>query len=253
MISIIIPTLNSGKYLSFTLDSILKQTYKNYEVILVDGGSSDDTFEIARNFSNNMSIFFHRVVGSDQVEAINYGLSKAHGDIMTFINSDDVYDRADCFSLIHDKFADNKTMWIYGQGNIIDERGKQLKSIVTFFKSLFWSFNSYRMLTWLCYIVQPTVFWRREAFDVVGVFNSKYRYCFDYEWWLRIRKLYKPVYIDQKLACWRTHFDSLSVKNTQLQINESLEVCRIYAQNWMDKVVQKCVWFGVSVAYRMVR
>jgi glycosyltransferase involved in cell wall biosynthesis len=252
MISIIIPTLNSGKYLSFTLDSILKQTYKNYEVILVDGGSSDNTFEVARSFSDNMSIFFHRIVGSDQVSAINYGLSKAHGNIMTFINSDDVYD-LDCLSLINDKFLDDKIMWVYGQGNIIDEKGKQLKSIVTIFKSLFWSFNSYRILTWLCYIVQPTVFWRREVFDLAGVFNPKYRYCFDYEWWLRIRKIHKPMYIDKNLACWRTHSDSLSVKNTQLQVSEALEVCRPYAQCWIDKLMQKCVFWGVSIAYRIVR
>ena len=253
MISIVIPTLNAEKYLYQTLESILcQQDYKGYEVVIIDGNSVDGTFLIARRFADRMNIFFHQIPPTGQVDAINYGFAKAHGDILAFLNADDVY-LPGCFSAVNEAFRQADTpMWIYGRGRVIDKEGKEARSLVTAFKSLFWKTRNYRLLTWLCYISQPATFWRRELWQRVGIFNPIYKYSFDYEWWLRAFKVSRPGFINKDLACWRAHPGSLSVKNTQLQVNQALEVSGPHALSRADKVVQKMVWAGVSVAYKFV-
>jgi glycosyltransferase involved in cell wall biosynthesis len=252
MISIVIPTLNAEKYLYQTLDSILCQGYTGYEVIIVDGMSKDNTFLVARRFADRMNIFFHQISPTGQVDAINYGFTKAHGDIFAFLNADDVY-LPGCFTAVNEVFRQADTpSWAYGKGMVIDKDAKVTRSLITSFKSLFWWTRNYRMLTWLCYISQPATFWRREFAERVGFFNPAYKYCFDYEWWLRAFKISRPGFINENLACWRAHPGSLSVKHTQLQINQAFKVSQLYSSSWVDRVVQQLVWAGVSIAYKFV-
>jgi glycosyltransferase involved in cell wall biosynthesis len=251
MISVVIPTLNSGKFLEATLESIVTQDFKDWEVIVVDSNSEDSTLRIVREYKmsfNGINLFSMPREG--QVRAINYGMSLAKGDILTFINSDDTYEHG-CFSMVDYIFkAKPDAMWLYGIGKVIDENGKITRSLVTNFKALWWQRNSRRVLSWFDYIVQPAVFWRKNP-DFQ--FNPMYSYAFDYEGWLRMWKnMGKPEFVDVHLANWRAHKDAISVRNTDAQIDESLRINLPYAQGSGDIMIQGLVAWIEKVVYGVI-
>jgi glycosyltransferase involved in cell wall biosynthesis len=228
------------------------QTYENYEVILVDSNSEDDTLQIAYQYRKRMDgkLNIYSMPKEGQVKAINYGLSLAKGNILTFINSDDTYEQG-CFNRVAKEFNSKQGIfWLYGVGKVIDSNGQPARSIVTNFKSLWWQKCDARVLSWFDYIVQPTVFWSRPL-DLK--FNSEYPFCFDYDAWLRLWRLSKPIFVNQHLANWRVHSDAISVKNTNAQIDESLRINLNYAQSWGDIVIQNLVAWGEKVIYEVIK
>ncbi len=258
MISIVIPTLNAGKFLKHTLNSIFAQDFDSYEVIVVDSYSDDDTQRIIREYGlrfNAISMGKLRYVGMDregQVAAINYGLSLARGDILTYINYDDIYEKG-AFRIVNANFSAFKPLWVYGRGEVIDAEGNPTRSLVTKFKELWWKRNSQRVLSWFDYVVQPTVFFKRSLWEKVGAFNPEYKYCMDYDYWLRCWKVEAPLFIDAHLANWRTHSEAISVRNTNRQIDESLRINLPYAQSTKDIVIQNLVAWGEKFVYGIMR
>ena len=252
MISIVIPTYNSEKYIARTLDSILCQLYEDYEVILVDAYSDDSTLRIAyayhKAFAGRLKIFLRAKQG--QIDAINHGFSLSKGDILAFINSDDTYEPG-CFSVISYHFA-KQNGWVYGIGKVINSQGEFTRSAITWFKSLWWKSTDYNILKWFCFISQPTVFLSRDLYREVGDFNKVYDLCFDYDYWLRLWQKEKPVFINMHLANWRLHGDTKSVSNRDVQIDESLEINRPYAENIFDIFIQKFVALATKIAYRLI-
>jgi glycosyltransferase involved in cell wall biosynthesis len=258
MISVIIPTLNAGKFLRQTLLSIYAQDYSSYEVIVVDSYSDDDTLRIIREYGqrfNSISKDKLRYFGMDregQVAAINYGMALARGDILTYINYDDVYEKG-AFRIVNANFSAFRPEWVYGKGEVIDAQGNPTRSIVTKFKSYWWKKNSERVLSWFDYICQPTVFFRRSLWEKVGAFNPDYKYCMDYDYWLRCWKIEAPLFIDAHIANWRAHSDAISVRNTNAQIDESLRINLPYAQSTKDIVIQNIVAWGEKVVYGVIK
>lgn len=260
MISIIIPTLNAGKFLRQTLNSIFAQDYSSYQILVVDSFSDDDTLRIVKEYSlrfNTVDRDKLRYFGMEregQVAAINYGMSLASGDILTYINYDDVYYEKGCFKIVNASFnAHPENQWLYGRGGVINSDGMPTRSLVTQFKSLWWKRNSYRVLSWFDYIVQPTVFFKRSLWEKVGEFNPEYKYCFDYDYWLRCWKVSTPLFVDVHLANWRAHQDAISVKNTNAQIDESLRINLLHAQSTTDIVIQNMVAWCEKFVYGVMK
>lgn len=254
VISIIIPTYNSEKYLKRTLDSVFSQRFSDLEVIVVDSCSVDSTQSIVESYSKKypQKIRCQLMAKEGQVKAINYGMSLAKGDILAFINSDDVYDGIGCFRLAEQCIGKKGAAWCYGQGKVINADGEYSRSLVTKFKSLWWEGNSSRVLSWFDYIVQPTVFFNRELWEKVGVFNSDYPLCFDYDFLLRASQVCKPIYIPFHIASWRAHSDSISVRNVNAQINESLRINRQYAKSFTDRFIQESIAIAEKIVYRII-
>ncbi len=258
MISIVIPTLNAGKFLRQTLNSIFAQDYSSYEVLVIDSFSDDDTLRIVReamlrfNAIDREKLKYIGMEREGQVAAINYGLSLAKGDILTYINYDDTYEKG-TFRKVVDAFTNSKTQWVYGRGEVINEYGLPTRSLVTKFKSLWWKRNSQRVLSWFDYIVQPTVFFKRSLWEKVGKFNPDYKYCMDYDYWLRCFKVEVPLFIDAHLANWRAHSDAISVRNTNAQIDESLRINLLHAQSTKDIVIQNLVAWGEKLVYGVIK
>lgn len=258
MISVVIPTLNAGKFLRQTLNSIFAQDFSSYEIIVVDSFSDDDTLRIIREYGQRFNAIEKdklKYIGMEregQVAAINYGLSMAKGDILTYINYDDVYEKG-AFRIVNAAFEAYKCQWVYGRGEVIDAEGNPTRSIVTKFKELWWKKNSHRVLSWFDYIVQPTVFFKRSLWEKVGAFNPEYKYCMDYDMWLRFWKVEAPHFVDAHLANWRAHSEAISVRNTNRQIDESLRINLLHAQSTTDIVIQNLVAWGEKLVYGVMR
>ena len=252
MISIVIPSYNTGKFLKSTLDSILYQSERDFEVIVVDSHSTDGSLGLLNDyvgrFGGRMRVELMEREG--QIKAINYGLSLVKGDILAYLNTDDTYMEG-CFKRVAKAFEDEKVQWVYGKGFVIDENGKISRGIVTKFKSLWWGKGTKRILSWFDYISQPTVFWRRG----IGLrFKEEYLYCFDYDAWLRLWGYEgAPLFIDAHLANWRAHSEAISVKNTNAQIDESLRINLSHAQSWGDMVIQNGVALAEKIVYSVIK
>lgn len=246
-ISIVIPNLNSGKYLEKCLDSIFNQNYKNFEVIIVDGYSTDESKKTVDRYINNGKtvVSYRRPQG--QSDAINAGLEMATGDIVTYICADDTYEPK-CFNRVAKKFTKSSAMWIYGKGKIIDDKNRDTRGFITNSKLLLQLNYNYNILRCVDYIVQPTVFIRKEFFKQIGGFNTTLRYVMDYEWWLRAGKVCKPKFINNHLANWRAHAGSLTEREHKAEARQAMLVQSWYSP-WYFRSIQWLVYIITITLY----
>jgi glycosyltransferase involved in cell wall biosynthesis len=183
----------------------------------VDNVSTDKTLEIARRYTH--TIISEKDRG--EPDALNKGLKLATGDVIAYLDSDDIYEPY-AFWVAEQKFGHND--WIYGKAYFIDKDGKQIRRTITTLKQLLQRNYSYDKLCNLCFICQPSVFLKREFVQRVGEFNVDYPLIFDYEYWLRAGQLSSPSYVPLYLSSMRAHGGSNSVKFSTRQMRESLDL-----------------------------
>jgi glycosyltransferase involved in cell wall biosynthesis len=210
MISIVTPSFNQGMFLEQTILSVINQNYKNYEYVIIDGGSADNSIEIIKKYDPFITYW---VSESDegQSNAINKGLQLCKGDILAYICSDDLY-VAGAFQFAASFFVQHTDVdMIYGGCHFIDEKGKVLrnKRVVPFSRKKLLCHN----IIW-----QPTVFFHRRVWEKIGFFNETLRDAQDYDYWLRASETFKIVGIDRYLACYRWHSESKTVKTEAAQL-----------------------------------
>jgi glycosyltransferase involved in cell wall biosynthesis len=234
-ISIVIPSLNCAKYLPRTLDSIFNQSHKDFEVIVVDGYSTDGTEKILGEYRSkfNSQLTLVYVKPNGQSDAINKGMDMAHGDIVSYLCADDTYESG-CFRKVVWYFGVvSIAEWVYGKGKVINQHDKPTRGLITMLKEILQPRYSYTALQCVDFIVQPTVFMRNDFRKKVGEFNTNLKYCMDYEYWLRAGQLSKPMFIDWHLANWRAHGDSLSVREYGKQSQEAFDIQKKYSSKWL--------------------
>lgn len=191
IITIVTPSYNQGKYIERTIKSVLAQKITDLEYLIFDGGSTDNTVDILRSFEDSIQWISER--DSGQADAVNRGFKKARGEIIGWLNSDDIYYTNTLHDVI-DLFNSNSDIDIvYGMADHIDEQDNFIET----YYAREWS---YEQLKSVCYICQPAVFFRRSVIDEFGLLNDKLRYCMDYEFWLRIGKHKSFYYLQKKLA-----------------------------------------------------
>ncbi len=229
LISIIIPSYNQGQFIKETIDSILTQSYKHVEVIVMDGGSSDSTIAILKSYGEQ--IFWVSEKDRGQTHAINKGIALAKGEIITYLNSDD-YLLSQSLQIVVDAFKSNHNqLWITGNYLIVDENGKQIQSLIANYKKLLRKFLSFNLLSVLNPIIQPGTFMRKELISEVGQFNESLRYTMDYDYWLRAIRIKKPMVLIEKLSAFRIHGSSKGGSQYKKQFEEELNVAKYYQKN----------------------
>lgn len=185
-ISIITATYNSLKYISWALESISNQTYKNLEWIVIDGGSTDGTLEFLQK-----SKFINRLISEPDhgiYGALNKGIRVATGDIIGFLHSDDFYASPDILQKIADAFQNQSSDGNYGKvtavyGDLVFVKPDKINRITRFWKS-----KAFRpeLLNQGWMPPHPTVFMNREVFEKHGLFNPSLRCSADYDFILRV-------------------------------------------------------------------
>ena len=223
-ISIITPSFNQGKFIKQTIDSVLSQKYQNLEYIVVDGGSTDETIDILKSYEKKIKWTSQKDKG--QTHAINKGLKKASGDILCYLNSDDLLTKGS-LNIVAKEFSQKNTDWLIGDYQIIDHKGKRLRkqSFIESYKRFLLKHYSPGLLKIANnFIPQPSTFWSREAFKKVGLFNQDLKYTMDYDYWLRMSKLFKPTIITKVLSKFRLHHDSKSSTERKSMLKEAQKV-----------------------------
>ncbi|MFA5410246.1 MAG: glycosyltransferase family 2 protein [Candidatus Omnitrophota bacterium] len=181
-VSIITVCLNSEKYIEKTIKSVLSQTYPNIEYVIIDGGSADRTLEIVERYKNRLGYF---ASGPDKgiYDAQNKGISLSEGQIISILNSDDYFYSNDAVEKAVEFFARNKAIdFVYGNMLCVNGDGSQacLKHYPRRLKKRHFLRDT---------LGHSATFFRREAFQRAGDYNTSYRISADYEWYLRA--LYK--------------------------------------------------------------
>jgi len=176
-ITIITPSYNQASFIERTINSVLSQNYPNLEYIIIDGGSTDHSVSIIKKYESKISYWISEK-DRGQSHAINKGLARATGEIIGWLNSDDIY-YPGALHIIADFFQKQASSQIvYGKAYHIDTDDNQIEEYPT-------EPWSYERLKIICYICQPAVFFRNSVFDLVGTLDESLQYCMDYEFWLR--------------------------------------------------------------------
>ena len=225
-IGIVTPSYNQGAFIRSTIESVLAQEYPNLEYRVIDGGSSDGTLAILRNYGDRINWISEKDNG--QAQAINKGLKGLSADIVGFINSDDAYLPGAFFSVASYFASHPDAMWLTGDHFIIDSEGNKMQSYVTKYKGLLRRHPTFRRLALANFIVQPSTFWKRELLEDVGLFDESLRYCFDYDFWMRAIRRYPLHTVNENLSLFRVHKGSKGGAGFVRQFDEEHEVLRRY-------------------------
>lgn len=249
-ISVITPSLNQAGYIKRTIRSVLDQNYPNLEYIVVDGGSTDSTIEILKTYGSRLTWISEK--DSGQSDGINKGMSMATGDILAFLNSDDMYEPGVLTAVAARFMADPSIMWLTGRCRIIDEDDIEVRSIITAYKNLLLDHYRYTLLLIANPISQPATFWKKEVVKEIGFFDPDESLVMDYDYWLRIGKRYQPAIVDEKLAAFRVHPQSKTSRNRFLMIQRECAVSRKYSRSVFINVLHYLHAVGMGGAYLII-
>jgi glycosyltransferase involved in cell wall biosynthesis len=202
-VAIVTPSFNQGKYIRATIESVLAQRVRDVEYIVVDGGSTDETLDLLRGFGSQIRWVSEPDQGT--ADAINKGFRLVRGDILGWLNSDDIYYEG-ALQTVQTFFEEHpETDLIYGDANHIDENG----SFIEKYPTEPWSWERFHDI---CFISQPATFFRRSLIERFGALNIRYPHCVDYELWIRWAKAgARFQYLPKTLAATRLHAEAKTV------------------------------------------
>jgi glycosyltransferase involved in cell wall biosynthesis len=215
-VSIITCSLNHGQFIEQTIASVLSQDWPDLEYVVVDGGSTDNTVDILKSYESRITWISEPDGG--QSEAINKGLQIISGDIVGWLNSDDIY-YSGTIAHVAEFFAANSSVEaIYGNADFIDISGNAYQT----FPTEPWD---PLLLPSNCFVCQPATFLRQTAVQRCGLLNTKLHYCMDYEYWLRLADLgVRFAHIDRKLAASRMYRENKTLRARPLRCTEINEM-----------------------------
>lgn len=223
-ISIAVPSYNHYKYIYACLKSIQDQDYDNYEVLISDGGSTDDSLKIIKDFCETDKRFT-LVSQSDngQADAIMKSFGFASGDIFCFLNSDDIYLTRDVFKCVASSFQSNKNVDIISfNGCYIDFKGKYIKQVNLRYHPLDSSANmKYRTA-----VLQPATFWKKEVYLSIPI-NTNYHFAFDAMFFYEAYSKFSWLDLSKSVAGHRLHGLNKSSQICPERINELAELERL--------------------------
>jgi glycosyltransferase involved in cell wall biosynthesis len=259
--TIVTPSYNQGKFIRETILSVITQQGDFYiQYIIMDGGSKDETISVLNEISlqlesnqNKMTIegnlyytptdkkdnlIFCKGVSfvwfsekdKGQTNAINKGWELSKGNVLAWINSDDIY-LPGTFQKVFLSFLNQSVNVVYGGGLHIAEKGGLIEPYPSE------TFERKRLLDY-CYICQPTVFIRKEVNEIIGELNEGLHFCMDYEYWIRISQKYEFTFVPDFLACTRFYDDAKTLKDRFRVHKEIVEMqSRLVgkvSEHWVD-------------------
>jgi glycosyltransferase involved in cell wall biosynthesis len=229
-ISIVTVCLNSIDYIEETIKSILNQNYPNLEYIIIDGGSTDGTFEVVERYKSQLKYFIsEKDLG--HANALNKGFKKSTGEIMGFLNADDIY-MPWTFKTISGIFLNFKDVnWITGIQSFINDKSENVGSGVVLKNIQDFLNNNYQ------WIQQESTFWKRSLWEKAGGYiNEEYKFSIDTDLWTRFFLHERLYHLNSIIASFRDHSKCRSNNNHDaMKKEENLIIKKLknkYNQNY---------------------
>lgn len=227
-VSVIIPTYNRARFIEEAIKSVLAQDFEDYEIIVVDDGSNDNTREIVKSFKNKKIRYFFQE-NKGRSKARNRAISLAQGQYLAFLDSDDVFLPGKLTKQVKCLDEHPKIGMVYASALTMDENGHKLKKKYRATSSGF----IYKEVAFTVplLIIVPTVMVRKEVIDKVGGFDEKMHSFEDVDLWRRISKEFPVLAISKPLCRIRSHFDILREPPQQLLKTIDYYVKKIFQED----------------------
>jgi glycosyltransferase involved in cell wall biosynthesis len=232
LVSIITPSYQQGQFIQQTIDSVLGQTYPHLEYIVMDGGSQDGTVDILKRYTDPRMTWTSEKDGG-QTNAINKGWHRSKGDILAWLNSDDVYFPDTVASAVAYLEANQHIDWIYGVATFIEKDGS-----AGYFRYPTYAWSYQKLLDVGCYIMQPTVFLRRRVFEAMGDLDESLHFGMDYEYWLRIGQQHQAAFVPDVRAIVRIFQETKSRSGGLKRMQELQALLGKYGQTTLPQTLK---------------
>lgn len=227
VISIVMPSFNQGMFIEQAITSVLGQFYPKLELIIMDGGSTDNTREIVEKYSRSIQHFVSEP-DNGQANAINKGFRIASGDILGWLNSDDMYMPQTLFRAASAIGKTSEPALVYASCISLNENTKTTRTRIA------WDFNA-DVLTYCDFIDQPTSFWSRRLWESTGELNEEYHYGLDWDWFIRASKICRFQSFSDCFAVYRKHESQKTRPGAIKRAEEILKIVAEYAEpKWIE-------------------
>ena len=203
LVSIVTPSYNQAQYIEASLRSVLEQDYPRIEYLVADGGSTDGSVEIIRRYAGRLAWWVSEK-DSGQAEAINKGFARASGEIVAWLNSDDLYLPGAVSAAVRAFEQHPQAGLVFGDVVSINAAGEAI-NVMTCGD---WGLDD---LLQFKIISQPGVFLRRAALEQAGYLDLKMHYMLDHQLWLRVAQHAPMQYVPERWAAARFHENAKNV------------------------------------------
>ena len=252
-ISVVMPSYNQAEFIGRAIESVQSQQGEfTLEHIVVDGGSSDGTTDILARYGD--AVRWVSEPDDGQADALNKGIAMATGDIVGWLNSDDLYEPGALAAVAEVFEAEPETQWLYGKVRIVDPEDREIRRWITRYKNRRMCRYGYAKLLAENWVSQMGVFWRRDAGAKVGAFRTDLHYCMDYNYWLRLGARWPGRFVDRYLGCFRWYPASKSGSGFREQFGEELAVARELADGKYKWAIlrHRLNFMKIVTAYRVL-
>ena len=250
LVSIIIPSYNQAHFIGQTLDSVFAQDYKNIEVLVLDGASSDGTVELLKKYSDRLAYWVSEK-DAGQSDAVNKGLQRAKGDFIGWINSDDLYYPNAVSEGMKQLLAHPEASIVFGDHDVIDADNKVLHVRREIPYSM-----GVSLYTKACYHANLTGLFRKSCFEQAGLLRTDLHYTMDFEFYLRVSALGMRILHNSKIVgSYRLHETSKTVSEglSSKWARESLLIQSEYYEKLQVSSLNKRVLPKYYKVYRLIR
>jgi glycosyltransferase involved in cell wall biosynthesis len=213
LVTIVTPSYNQGHFIRATIESVLSQDYPNLEYIIMDGGSTDETASVAKDYASRLTFISEKDRG--QSHAINKGFHLAKGTILAWLNSDDLYLPGSVRTAVEAFGRTPGAGAVYGEGYLIDRSGQNSTRF-----PCTEPFNLWKLAHLSDYILQQTVYFRRAVLDEVGLLDEDLHYTMDWDLLIRIGMKYALEHVPEYMGCLREYPEAKSFAGGKRRIRE---------------------------------
>ena len=202
-VSVIIPTYNRADLIGETVESVLSQTFDDFEIIIVDDGSTDSTREVVRGFDGPIKYIYQENQGVSC--ARNRGFEASRGDYICFLDSDDVWSPRMLEREVSLLDSNSDLGFVYSDYQFVNRDGEMLPKPAVFRAHPLRRGRIFRFLVYFDFIIFSTVLARRDCINKVGLFDPSFEAAQDLDWLLRMTSVYETDYVSEQLCLYRKH------------------------------------------------
>jgi glycosyltransferase involved in cell wall biosynthesis len=235
LVTVVTPSFNQGAWIAEAIDSVLAQDYPHVEYLVMDGGSTDRTLEVLRGYGDR--VVWQSGPDGGQARALHTAFGRARGEILAWLNSDDVYLPGAISAAVAALERRPRAAMVYGNAEFIDVHGRVLGRAVHVGPSA----GGVLLKLGDC-IVQPAAFFRRDAYEAVGGLDPELHWTMDYDLWLRFARARQLHHIDATLARVRLMPTTKTASGAWKRLHEIETVARRHGGAGLP------AWFALEAA-----
>lgn len=225
-VSVVMPSFNQCKFIEESILSVLNQSYAHLELIVADGGSKDGTLDLLTTLQKqDKRLRWFSAKDNGPAHALNKALNQVRGTIIGWLNSDDLYTEGAVKRAVNILTQPQKILMVYGHGHNIDGGGQFIKVYPTLTPE-----RNILNFQHHCFICQPTVFFTRTLFKLLGPLDETLKTAFDFDYWLRsfITFQKRIAFIDTVQALSRLHDECITMSQRPEAALESMKLIHSY-------------------------